>query len=394
MKIEFEIPSFPGHGLSVRAVSIAEGLSTPFEVALAMMSPESDLDFERLIGAEASFRMDSGPLGQRAFSGVVSFVELVDVEAGALSTYTLRIVPRLWLLSQKRGHRILQHQTALEMVRALLAEWKIEVTTLVTEEHLARHEVRVQYGETDLELFDRLLEEAGISYFFDDQRGDGASHLVLADAPERAETRRAGVTFTSEPSPTWELPFVADVRVAHEVKNGLVTIADFDFRRPDYALIYRAEAAGPGEAKMERYSYAPGSALADVPAASNMATDTPVADDQSRARADEHQGDELAERRLQAVREDRRRVELGSSLLDLAPGAVFTIAGAPRPEIAEDQRLLVTGTNIEGRIDQAWAVHVVAAFAAAKVRPPRRVSWPRIDGIQSAVVVGPPGEEI
>ncbi|MEO5731126.1 MAG: contractile injection system protein, VgrG/Pvc8 family, partial [Byssovorax sp.] len=90
MKIEFEIPSFPGHGLSVRAVSIAEGLSTPFEVALAMMSPESDLDFERLIGAEASFRMDSGPLGQRAFSGVVSFVELVDVEAGALSTYTIR----------------------------------------------------------------------------------------------------------------------------------------------------------------------------------------------------------------------------------------------------------------------------------------------------------------
>ena len=394
MKIEFEIPSFPGHGLSVRAVSIAEGLSTPFEVALAMMSPESDLDFERLIGAEASFRMDSGPLGQRAFSGVVSFVELVDVEAGALSTYTIRIVPRLWLLSQKRGHRILQHQTALEMVRALLAEWKIEVTTLVTEEHLARHEVRVQYGETDLELFDRLLEEAGISYFFDDQRGDGASHLVLSDAPERAEARRAGVTFTSEPSPTWELPFVADVRVAHEVKNGLVTIADFDFRRPDYALVYRAEAAGPGEAKMERYSYAPGSALADVPAASNQANDTPVADDQSRARADEHQGYGLAERRLQAVREDRRRVELGSSLLDLAPGAVFTIAGAPRPEIAEDQRLLVTRTNIDGRIDQAWAVHVVAAFAAAKVRPPRRVSWPRIDGIQSAVVVGPPGEEI
>ncbi len=358
------------------------------------MSPDNDLDFERLIGAEASFRMDSGPLGRRAFSGIISFVEQVDVEAGALSTYTVRVVPRLWLLTQKRGHRILQHQTALEMALALLKEWKIEAKTLVTEENLARHEVRVQYGETDLELFDRLLEEAGISYFFDDQRGDGASHLVLTDAPERAETRRAGVTFTSEPSPAWELPFAADVRVAHEVKNGLVTIADFDFRRPDYPLVYRAEAAGPGEGKMERYSYAPGSALADVPAASNAASDTPVADDQSRARADEHQGYGLAERRLQAVREDRRRVELATSLLDLAPGAVFTIAGAPRPEIAEDQRLVVTQTHIDGRIDQAWSVRVTAAFAAAKVRPPRRVSWPRIDGIQSAVVVGPPNEEI
>jgi type VI secretion system secreted protein VgrG len=394
VKIEIEIPSFPGHGLSVRAVDIVEGLSMPFEVALATHSPDADLDFERLIGAEASLRFASGALGARAFSGVVSFVEQVEVEPAGLSTYTLRIVPRLWLLSQRRSHRIFQHQTALEMARALLAEWKIEVTTLVTEENLARHEVRVQYGETDLELLDRLLEEAGVSYFFDDQRGDGASHLVLADSPERAETRRAAVTFTSEPSPTWELPFVADVRVAHQVKTGLVTIADYDFRRPQYPLLYRAESPGPGEARLERFSYAPGAALADVPAASIAATDTPVADDQSHARADEHQGYGLAERRLQALREDRRRVELATSLVDLAPGAIFTIAGAPRPEISEDQRLLVTQTRIDGRIDQPWSVRVVAAFAAAKVRPPRRVSWPRIDGIQSAVVVGPEGQDI
>ncbi len=394
MTVEIQIPSYAGHGMSVRSIDIAEGLSSPFEVAFAAVTPDSDLDFERLIGAEATLRIDEGSLGRRAFSGVVSFVEQMEVEPGGLTTYMLRIVPRLWLLSQRRGHRILQHQTALEMVQALLAEWKIEVTTLVTEELLARHEVRVQYGESDLELFDRLLEEAGISYFFDDQRGDGASHLVLADGPERAETRHAGVKFTSELSPTQALPFVADVRVAHQMKNGAVTIADYDFRRPDFALAYRAEAAGPGEAKLERYAYAPGSAIADVPAASIAANDTPVADDQSHARSDEHQGNALAERRLQAVREDRRRVELATSLVDLAPGSVFTIAGAPRPEIAVDQRLLVTQTRIDGRVDQTLVVNVVAAFASAKVRPPRRVSWPRVEGIQSAVVVGPASEEI
>ena len=394
MRVEIEIPSFSGHGLTVRTVDIVEGLSLPFEVALVAVSPDGDLDFERLVGAEATCRLDEGTLGSRAYSGIVSFVEQIEPEPTGLSTYSLRVVPRLWLLSQRRGHRIFQHQTALEIARALLAEWRIEITALVAPENLARHEVRVQYGESDLDFLDRLLGEAGISYFFDDQRGDGASHLVLTDCPERADTRRAGVPFTSEPSPTWEMPFVADVRVAHETRAGSVTLADFDLRRPETPRLFHAEQPGPGEARMERFSYVPGASLADLPAASIQAGDTPVADDQSHARSDEHQGYGLAERRLTALRGDRRRVELSTSLSDLAPGAVFTIAGAPHPVLALDQRLLVVETRIDGKVDQAWTVRVVAAFASAKVRPQRRIAWPRVEGLQSAVVMGPAGEQI
>ena len=386
MRVDIEIPSFAGHGLTVRSVDIVEGLSRPFEVAFTAVTPDADLDFERLLGAEATLHIDKAPLGTRAFSGLVSYVEQIELEPSGLSTYAVRVVPRLWLLSQRRGNRIFQHQTALEMVRALLGEWKIELTARVVEANLARHEVRVQYGETDLELFERLLEEAGISYLFDDQRGDGIAHLVLDDGPERAETRRAAVPARSAPNPTLPLPFVTDVGIAHETRHGSVTVADFDFRRPNYPLVYHAEQSGPGEARLERYGYAPGSAVADVPSA---ATDTPVADDQSSARADEHQGYGLAERRLQSIREDRRRVELTTNLVDLSPGAVLTVAGAPRPELAADQRLLVVETHIDGKINEPWTVRVAAAFAQSKVRPPERTPWPRVEGLQSAVVIGP-----
>ncbi len=386
MRVEIEIPSFAGHGLSIRTVDIVEGLSRPFEVAFTAVTPDADLDFERLLGAEATLRVDSAPLGTRAFSGLVSFMEQLEPETTGLSTYSLRVVPRLWLLGQRRGNRIFQHQTALEMVRALLAEWNVELTARVVEANLARHELRVQYGETDLELFERLLEEAGISYFFDDQRGDGIAHLVLDDSPERAETRRAAVPCNNAPNPVLPLPFVTDVRVAHETRSGSVTLADYDFRRPGYPLAYHSEQPGPGEARLERYAYAPGSAVADV---SIPVGDTPVADDQSQARSDEHQGYGLAERRLQSIREDRRRVELGTNLLDLAPGAVLTIADASRPELAVDQRLLVVETHIDGRIDGSLTVRVAAAFAQSKVRPPERTPWPRVEGLQSAVVTGP-----
>jgi type VI secretion system secreted protein VgrG len=375
-------------------VDLVEGLSTTFEVALAALCPDPDLDFERIVGAGANVAIDHGPLGQRFYSGVVAHVELTVPEASGQSTYTLRVVPRLWLLSQRRGHRIFQHQTALGIARALLAEWKIDATALVHEDAIPTHEVRVQYGETDLDFLERLLEEAGISYFFDDQRGDGASHLVLTDGPERAMPRHANVPHTSEPTPTWEQPFVADVRVAHETRTGKVTLADFDFRRPDAPRLFHAELYGKGEANLERYAYLPGAAVADVRGAQVHADDTPVADDQSFARVDEHAGYGLAERGLASLRGDRRRVELTTSLVDLAPGAVFTIEGSPRSELGAGKRLVVMETRIDGRVDQSWTVRVVAAFADTKVRPTRRMSWPRIDGVQSATVVGPEGEKI
>jgi type VI secretion system secreted protein VgrG len=392
MEIELTLPTFPDSGLSVRQFDIVEGLSTPFEVALVCMSGDADLDLEKIVGQPASLELANDALATRRWSGVCSYVEQLEAEPAGQSTYTLRIVPRLWLLSERRGHRVFQHKTALEMVQDLLVEWDLFPAVQVNEANLVRHEIRVQYGETDLDFFSRLLEEAGLSYTFDDAND---SRLVLRDAPEKGETLHDGVPFTSQPNPVAKgQPYAANVEVAHETRTGVLTIADFDFRRPRFPVVYHAEQKGIGEDRLELYTYAPGSGLADVAPAAVPANDTPVADGQSFARIDEHQGYALADRRLAALREDRRRVQLSTNLLDLAPGAVFTLAGSPRPELAQSQRLLVLQTNIDGKNDNTWSVKVGAAFASSPVRPPRRVAWPRIEGFQSAVVVGPSGEEI
>src|ERR1700733_336326 len=109
--VELSLPSVPKHGLDVRRFDVVEGLSMPFEVALVAMSPEQDLDFEQIIGAEASVRIDRGRLGARAWSGVVSRFEQTDTDPAGLATYALRVVPRFWLLSQRSDNRIFQHRT-------------------------------------------------------------------------------------------------------------------------------------------------------------------------------------------------------------------------------------------------------------------------------------------
>ncbi len=181
MEIELTIPGYPSSSLTVRQYDIVEALSTPFEVALAAMSHDPDLDFERIVGQPATFTLGTGvSTGARVWSGVCSYVEQIEAESTGESSYAIRIVPRLWLLSQRRGNRVFQHQTAIEIAHKLLTEHKIDFIARVTEGSLARHELRAQYGETDLDFLTRLLEEAGLSYLY-----EGAV-IVVTDAPERA----------------------------------------------------------------------------------------------------------------------------------------------------------------------------------------------------------------
>jgi type VI secretion system secreted protein VgrG len=372
-------------GLSVLHLDVSEAISTPFEVAVVAVSPDADLDFERLVGGPASCRVGRGALGARTWTGICSSAEQIEVEADGLSTYAIRIVPALWLLGHRRNHRVFQHLSIPAIARALLGEWKIEPELRLDEARFPTLEYRAQHGESDLAFLGRLLEDAGLSYFFEGQT------LVLAEAPERAPAR-AAIAFQSQPSPISPAPFVTDVRMGTEVKPGLVTIADFDARRPDHPLAYRAASPGPGEALLEHRIYAPGAAVIERESATG-ADETPVADDRGRARADEHEGEALAARLLASLRHGRREVAYSTNAVDLAPGAVFTVTGAPRPEL-EAQRLVVLRASLEGSVDGDLRISGTATLASSPLRPSLCTPRPRAEGLVSALVVGPPGEEI
>jgi len=71
----------------------------------------------------------------------------------------------------------------------------------------------------------------------------------------------------------------------------------------------------------------------------------------------------------------------------------MTIDPHPRGDISS-KKLLVINSQLEGTPDQEWTITGEAVDADAPYRPERRTIRPRIRGVQSAVVVGPAGEEI
>jgi type VI secretion system secreted protein VgrG len=375
--------------LSVRHFAVREGMSSLFEVSVRARSPNDDLDLGAFVGRPAALRVASGSAvaGAQVWSGVCSFMEEEQAEPTGLSSYHLRIAPTLWMLGHRRNHRIFQHRSVPEIVGALLAEWGIEPVWRLERGPYPHLEYRVQYGESDLAFVERLLEEAGISFFFADAP-ERRSALVLTDAPEAAEARGV-VPCADHANPSEAHAYVTRVKLAEEVRHGKVTLRDFDFRRrPDYPLFGRAAAAT--EDRLEHYAYEPGAFVVEGGAGG----DTPVADDKAVARAEEKAGEARAARHLAGERADRRSVAFETNVLGLGPGVVFSIARHSRSDLAPDRRLLVTERSLEGTQEGLHPASCRATFAAVPHRPRKKTAKPRIHGVQSAVVVGPPGEEI
>jgi type VI secretion system secreted protein VgrG len=381
--------------LSVRRFAVREAMSSLYEISVVARSPNEDLDLEAIVGQPASLSIAAGlahaPHGARRWGGVCNFMEQEQAEETGLSTYHLRIVPTLWLLTQRRNHRIFQHLSAPEIAGKMLEEWGIEAEWYVHRAHHPRLEYRVQYGESDFAFISRILEEAGISYHFADHRERG-SVLHLLDAPHAAEARAGGpIPSVDHPNQAAEREFVTKVKISHEVRPGKVTIRAYDFRRKtDYELIGHATAARSPEERLEQFHYQHGAFVIEGHKEGN----TPAADDRGVARADEKIGTARAEKHLAAERASKRRVSFHTNAFDLRPGVVFSIGHHARSDLGEGKELLVTDLSIEGTHDQEWTASGHAVFAAHPYHPPKRTEKPHVHGVQSAVVVGPNGQEI
>ena len=374
--------------LSVRHFAIREEISRLFEVDVLARSPLEEIDLEKLVDAGAGFGFNSGVVflttTSRVWTGICSHMELVQAEPSGLSTYFLKIVPALWRTTLRRNNRIFQHLTIPAIVQKVLAEWQIKPELKLSATY-PTFEFRVQYGETDFAFVSRLLEEAGITYFFTHEPPQ--TKLVLSDQPT-APGPRPSLPFVDNPNQEAEKEFVTKVKLTQKIKPGRVTFRDFDFRNQlDYQLF--AEARAKTEIAYEQYHYDPGAFWVEP----GLGGDTPVADDKGIARTNEKEGKARVTRELDGARRTRRVISFKTNVLDLSPGTLMTVAPHPRGDIT-GKKLLVVQSEMEGTPDQEWTMTGESVYADAPYRPERSTIRPRIRGVQSAVVVGPAGEEI
>ncbi len=377
-----------GDVLDVRVFSVEEKLSAVFRVALTARSSNPDIDFDAVIGKKASFTMKAGS-GPRTWTGVCDHIQQLHGVEDGLSTYRLSIVPELWFTTQRRNHRVRQQLSELEIVLAVLEEWRIEPTLKVDAAAYKKRKYKVQYAESDFDFINRLLEDSGITYYF--QQAGEKTQLVLNDAPQSNSPRAMPLPYRDSPLTNRDAPHVTRVEVQQQVRPGRYTMQDQDYRKPPTYPLQSSAAGGlEAEALLEQFHYEPGAFL--FRAASGG--DSPTADDKGAARSDEKEAAAMAQRRFEATRAQGKRCTFTGNAFDLSAGMVVTFVDHPRSDLAPGKPWLIQQAVFNGTATGEWTVYCEAVSAEAPYRPPMKTAKPKVEGSESATVVGPKGEEI
>ncbi|MFO7567815.1 MAG: type VI secretion system tip protein TssI/VgrG [Enhygromyxa sp.] len=372
-------PDFAGE---VRRVSVDEGLSRPYELVVELLAERVDPD--SLLGTSCELLIEREGV-ERALCGVISRVELDDPLADQCPI-RLTVVPALRLLEQRVDSRLWQDMSALEVVEEVLrpglGAYERELDSSRLRERYPTRELIVQYRESDLALVSRLLEDEGVSYHFDHERGSGREVMVLEDSVDHwAEVP------TLDDNPTLEL-IAADEQQSEvesvqrlswdrAVRPTAVVRRSFDWQTPSKPSSTKAsEDQAPGPSR-EIYDH--GRIIEPEPARRVV-------------------------RELAGVRAGARALRGISNVVGLAPGRRFRIAAPDRPELESDEflvtRLHSRGDCPEIELGQSSGEQEFVnefecvALGSEPWRPPRCTPLPRIPGPQTALVTGPEGEEI
>jgi type VI secretion system secreted protein VgrG len=276
--------------------------------------------------------------------------------------------------------RIFQDKSAVDIVKIILNEHGIsgdQVRFSLTKQYEPR-EYCVQYRETDFDFISRLLEEEGIFYFF---QHDKQKHtMILGDASS------VHVPIQGKSSVSFRLPaglveseeHIYYYHFSNEVKPGAVKLRDFEFKKPRLNLETSSSLGKMPE--LEVYDY-PGRYYKS------------------------DRGNHLNKVRLESITYDAKLGQGRSNCRRLTPGFTYSLSEHIQDDL--NKSYLITETTHWGEQTQSLEIDAGAGNdgkiyensfqcipADVPYRPPKMTPQPIVHGIQTAIVVGPKGEEI
>jgi len=358
--------------LEARAVTGTERLGEPFRYELDFFSPEP-VEVSAVLGKTCGLRL-SNEHGERWIAGIITrFVRIATAHATPERRYRAVVEPAWSLLRLRRQARVYQHITVPDLVQKILIQ--AGFPTSFFEHHLggtyAEREYVVQWLEDDLTFIRRLCEEEGL-YFRAVTTPDGEPRFVLEDNSPAAAPFDNAIHMADDAGLTYPGLVAWSPRVRTERRAGKVTLRDHNPAHPAALLEASASAGAPIETATEIYS-------------ANGRFDSPS---EGAARAKLH---------LESLRADARRLFFETNALSLVPGQTITIehAGGYSCVPAVEGEYFVTSIDIRCAPGANAPGLVVAAIPKdTSFRLQRKTLRPRIDGVQPAMVTGPPGSEI
>ena len=364
--------------LLFRRMTATESLGRLFEINLELLSPSEDIKMDDVVGQDMTVRIELQDESDRYLNGFCcEFMQTGRL--GQYVTYEAVLRPWFWFLTRTADCRIFQEMTVPDIIKDVFREHGFSDFEESLSNTYRTWEYCVQYRETDFNFLSRLMEQEGIYYYF--KHEDGKHTLVMADSYS-AHDRIPAYEKVSYVPPSENVAGAKDViselHVRKSLKAGNYVLDSYDFKKPKADLTTKSVVSRKhAHSKYEIFDY-PGEYL------------------------ETSDGDQYVTARLEELQAEYERVDGESDTRGFMCGGLFELEDFPRED--QNREYLLVSVTHEAHVSDfesgsgdgegEYACSFEAMDAKEPFRTPRITRKPIVQGPQTAVVVGPSGEEI
>ena len=395
--LELEPTGLFGEKAILTSFNGREEISKPFEFSLSISSPKENIKPEDVIGKPLAVRIDRDKEEPRYFHGYISHFWAGDFTAsendkGLLSrNYRVRIVPWIWFMSRAARCFIYLPEKKEKSIEDVFAElikrvksyghvesWHDASNASIFKTRKVEH--CVQYRETDFNFLSRTLERYGVYYFFKHEKDKHT--LVLSDKSNYANCLESEIEYAPSTGGQMNIDRITSWEHSYEFVSGKWEQDDYDFQRPSNDLKVNAKKH------------------ALISLSNNAAYELY---DSPNDYVQKEDGRTEATRRMEAEEVRFNTVVGASSCKTISAGYAFKLTKHHNLKSEQGKSYLLTSVShsasqpgpYTGAISIAsYTNQFVCVPREMQYRPPRQTSNPFLASIQTAVVVGPKGEEI
>lgn len=354
-----------------------EELGRLFSYELQLNSLDANIDLNQLLGKPMSVSLQLADGGERYFHGLVARCSQ-NIDQGQFASYQVTLRPWLWLLSRTSDCRIFQNLSIPQIIKQVFRDLGFSDFEDALSRPYREWEYCVQYRETSFDFVSRLMEQEGIYYFF---RHEQNRHvLVLADAYGAHATvpGYTSVPYYPKDEQQRERDHMHNWHLVQQVQPGSLELNDYDFQRPSASIDVRSA--------MPRPHTAGDYPLYDYPGTYVKSED----------------GEHYARTRIEALQTLHEQVEFSGNARGLGSGHLFSLTGFSRRDQNREYLILgaryyITQERLEsggGAASAQFDSSLTCIDAQQSFRPLANTHRPIVKGPQTALVVGPKGEEI
>jgi type VI secretion system secreted protein VgrG len=355
-----------------------EELGQPFSYDLSLVSTNPNIDLSTLLGQPMTVHVNLPAGGTRHFNGIVTRATHLDKEEN-YSRYAVTLEPWLALLDYQSDCRIYQDMSIPDILKDVFRRADFsDMQDSLDDGAYPKLEYVVQYRESDFNFVSRLMEHAGIYYFF---AHDESKHtLVLADSQSAHDTvddYDEVDYFPQQEASRGETEHLSSWVVKQRIRSGGFSATDFDFKAPRTALLSVLN-------QPQKYAHA-GTELFDYPG------------DYLKKAA----GDTLVKARLEERQWEHEIVQTSGDVRGIGAGDLFALTNHPREDQNKEYLIVSAVYNIHagdyetsGTGGEEFQSGLSLLDSKIPFRPTVRARKHRVEGPQTAIVVGASGDEI